>query len=100
MLIMLLTIIGASLSKPQTSEKDGTSVVFTQSAWKYRLMVRVSYIHKSVCLKVRLKTRYLQILCDVCLSHKQLPNYFIDTPYKAGIYIHHTINTIDYVTGI
>ena len=28
----------------------------------------------------------------VCLSHKQLPEQFTDTPYKAGTYVHYTKN--------
>ena len=50
--------------------------------------------------KNHVKNYNLQILSDVCLSHVQLPEYFIDTPYKAGMCIHHTIDTADYVTGI
>ena len=49
---------------------------------------------------MRLKLNKLQILSDVCLSHEQLPKYFIDTPYKASMCVHHTIDTIDYATGI
>ena len=29
------------------------------------------------------------MLPDVCSSHKQLPEYFTDAPYKAGMYVHH-----------
>ena len=32
----------------------------------------------------------LQMPPDVCSSCKQIPEYFTDTPYKAGTYVYYT----------
>ena len=46
-----------SLGEPYTNEKNGTSVTFTKTYAKYRLMVKASCIHKSLRLKISLKTK-------------------------------------------
>ena len=66
------SFIGASLSKPHTSELNSTNVIFVAFTNKY----------------VKNRITYIQV-------HEELPEQFTDAPYKAGTCItvvHHIKN--------
>ena len=47
-----IIIIGASLSKPYTSENNGMNIAFTKVYMEIRIRGMRSCIHKSLCLKI------------------------------------------------
>ena len=61
-------IIGAHLSKPHTSERNGTSVMFTKIYMKIWINGTSIMHSQNLCLKIGLKLDNLQMLPDVFIG--------------------------------
>ena len=56
--------------------------------WKYGLMVQASYIHKSLRLEIRLKTRQLTNATGCMFNMITITRErFTDALYNAGMYV-------------